>query len=360
MAVRLIYDIPNLLFRVAAAQRAKNPKMSPDELVGISMHTALFSVNKYFKAYKPDQVVFSFENTNNWRKAYTARPDVDVPLQYKANRIPDPEMAHFFELIGEFKEVVSKHTSVITLSLEGCECDDCIAGFCQMHANDQDQIYVVSGDKDFIQLLKYPNVQLINPDNGKPRNQPGDKIYFEDIDYFMFLKCVRGDMGDYVHSAFPRVRETRVLKAYQDPYERVNFMNETWEMKDVFELNEDGTQKLDENGKPIPKTYRVGDLFEENKKLMDLECQPEDVRERLIAHIEHETQNFGQYSNFQMIKFLGRYRLNSITDNIETFIPLWTANSKAAKGGAERQQVVEQSGTKAAEAQAVKKGLLEF
>ncbi len=325
---RLAYDIPNLLFRVAAAQRAKNPTASPDDLAGISMHTALFSVNKYFRKYQPDEVVFGFEGSNNWRKIYTendaTRP---VPLKYKGNRQYDDSMQHFFELIASFKEVVQKHTSVIWLSVEGCECDDVIGGYVQMYANETDETVVVSGDKDYIQFLKYPNVTLINPDDGKPRNQPGDKIYYDDIGYFLFQKCVRGDMGDYVHSAYPRVRETRILKAYQDPYERVNLMNETWTMKDVFELNPDGTQKLDEDGKPIPKVWRVGDLFEENRKLMDLECQPEDVREYMLEEIRREVKECGQYSNFQMIKFLGKYKLNSITDNIETFVPLFNANT---------------------------------
>jgi len=358
MAITLLYDIPNLLFRVAAAQRAMNPKTPTEELAGISMHTALHSVNKYFKKYKPDRVVFGFENTNNWRKAYTAREDVNVPLQYKANRKPDPEMAHFFELINSFKEVVVAHSSVICLSLEGCECDDCIAGYCQKYASPEDTIYIISGDKDFTQELKYPGVVLINPDTGLPRNRPGDKVYFDDLDYFIFLKCIRGDMGDYVHSAYPRVRETRVKKAYADPYERANLMNDTWSYKVV---DAEGNPILDDEGKQKVVVYRVGDLFEENKKLMDLECQPEDVRARLFDHIAHEVENFGQYSNFQMIKFLGKYKLNSITDSIEAFIPLFTANSNAKRAAEKYSQAQAQVGDGIQQlAEAKPKSLLEF
>jgi PAS domain-containing protein len=151
------------------------------------------------------------------------------------------------------------------------EADDCIAAFCQLYADPTHEINIVSGDKDFTQLLKLPNVKLINPDNGKARNQPGDKDYEEDIDYWLFKKFIRGDGGDNVPSAFPRVRETRIKKAYEHEYDRLNFMNEHW-TQSVFEA--------DENGIEVEKkiVHRVGDLYEENIILMDLYRQPDEVQ----------------------------------------------------------------------------------
>jgi hypothetical protein len=326
--IKLVVDVANLLFRVAAVQKGKSFG-NDEELAGLSMHSALMSVNKYFKKYKPDEVIFAFEGGNNWRKSYSSLPEKKsrIPLQYKANRVYDSSMKHFFELITSFKEVMTLHTSVVCLSVDECEGDDVIAGYVQMYANENDSIIIVSGDRDFVQLLKHPNVVLVNPDTGLKRNQPGDKVYYPDLDYFIFEKCVRGDMGDYAHSAFPRVHKPKIEAAFKDDYARVNFMNNTWMFKE-----DDG------QGNIIEQKFRVGDVFEENKVLLDLSCQPDHIRERMYLEIEREVNNLGKYSNFQMIKFLGQYKLNVILDTIEMYIPLFTANTRSAKTKTEAQE----------------------
>lgn len=234
-----------------------------------------------------------------------------LPHQYKANRVVDPEMEVIFTVLNAFREITTLHTSIITLSVPGAEADDVIGIFCQEHANENDEIFIVSGDKDFTQLLNLPNVYLVNPDDGKLRNQPGDKIYYDDIDFFMFEKCVRGDKGDNVFSAYPRVRINKIKQAYEDPYERANFMNTTWSVE-----NDDGSKTV----------YRVGDLFEENKLLMDLRMQPKEVRDDVIAAINNAVANPGKYSNFHFMKFIGQYKLQVLSDKLSQFTDMFSQN----------------------------------
>jgi 5'-3' exonuclease len=174
-------------------------------------------------------------------------------------------------------------------------------------------MYIVSADKDFIQLLKHPNVFLIDPNTGKFRNQPGDKDYCEDIGYFMFLKCIRGDGGDNVPSAFPRVRETKIKKAYENLSDRLNFMNETWQLP------------IREGDELIHKTMVVGELFKENELLMDLEKQPDDIRKYMYEEIQMLVEKPKKYSNFKMMQFLGKHQLKNILDNLEKYIPLFSS-----------------------------------
>jgi 5'-3' exonuclease len=347
----LIIDISNILFRVAAMQKyspyAKDATV--DDLVGLSMHVSLQSIFKYYNRFKPDFLIFAFDGDNNWRKEYTAKNKSRLP--YKGNRVRDPEMEHYYRLLTSFKETMKAHTSISCIWISSMEADDVIGAICQLYAGPDCEIIVVSGDKDFTQLLKLPNVKLINPDNGKARNQPGDKDYEPDIDYWLFKKCVRGDGGDNVPSAFPRVREVKIKKAYEHAYDRLNFMNEVW------------TQTLisEENGQPVTTAiqHRVGDLYLENEILMDLSKQPSAQRELLIEGIQEQIYNVSSYSHFQFLRFLEDYKLQRVREDAMKFIEMFTNNQRFLKG--EQQQIVVKP-TPPANAQAfeTKKTLLNF
>lgn len=312
----LVIDISNILFRVAVRQKVQGGPMgindlTPDELVAFCMHMSLQSIYKWYAKIKPDFVVFAFEGGNNWRKKYSA--EHNIRRQYKANRVRDPAMDHFYKLIDSFKEVVEKHTSICCLSVEGMEADDCIAAYCQLYTAPDHEIYIVSGDKDFVQLLKDPQVKLVNPDTGKLRNQPGDKDYEENLDYWLFLKCVRGDSGDNVPSAYPRVYATKVKEAFEDPYKRLNFMNVTWKDENAAE-------------------HRVGDLFEHNMVLVGLDKQPDDIKAALYEGVDAQVQKLGNYSHFHFLKFLGEYKLKRVSEEVTKFVAMFTNNQRFRKG----------------------------
>jgi hypothetical protein len=312
----MVIDTANLLFRVAAVNKGTNFG-TPEEQAGLALHMAFQTVHKYYKKFKPEQIAFTFEGGRNWRKTYTKSADAVSGNIYKANRVKDASMEPYFALMDSFREVLQQHSSAIILRNEVCEGDDMFAGYVQVNANGINDIIGISGDRDFVQLLKLPGFRLINPDNGKDRNQPGDKEYYEDLDYFIFKKCVRGDMGDYVFSAYPKVRETKIIKAYEDPLYRAEFMRETWDIKD-----EDGN---------VIKTNVVGDLFEENKLLMDLFAQPPEIRETIEEAVVEAMDNIGTYSNFHFLKFLGKHGLNSIAEHIDQYTDMLCVNTRYKK-----------------------------
>jgi DNA polymerase-1 len=312
----LVYDISNLLFRVAAVQKHKAgpfmTELSTEDLVGMSMHVALQSINKWYSKYNPDFIVFAFEGGDNWRKKYT-QENTNIRRQYKANRVVDPEMFHLHQLLDSFYDIMSNHTSICCLKVDQMEGDDVIGAYTQLFASDDHEVIIVSGDRDFVQLLKLPNVKLIDPDSGKPRNQPGDKEYFEDLDYWMFLKCVRGDGGDNVPSAYPRVWETKVKAAFNDTFTMLNFLNTTW---------------TDEND----ITHRVGDLIEHNRVLMDLSKQPDEIRTKLVSEVERQVADLKTYSHFHFLKFLGKHNLQRVGEDASRYVTIFTNNQQFLKG----------------------------
>jgi hypothetical protein len=316
---RMIVDTANLLFRVAAAQGKYNTSGTVEERAGLSMHMALNSLNKFYKKYKPDQIAVTFEGSDNWRKAHTRSAKCVSKRVYKANRVKDDSMIPFFELIKSFEDLVRNHTALICLSHPSMEGDDIFAGYVQRFADTEDEIIGISGDKDFVQLLKYKNFTLINPDTAKPRTLL-DVCGQDDAAYFMFEKAFRGDAGDNVMSAYPRVQKKRLLKCLSDDYELTKIMNETWTFTDPE------TQEV--------TTYKVSELFEENNLLMNLECQPPEIRAAIEQTLDHELMHHGKYSHFQFTKFCGKYGLKQIAENAQQFANLFSATVQKSEARA--------------------------
>jgi len=293
----LVLDISNLLYRTYYANK------NEDELTigGLAMHSAMLTIQKYYKLYKPNKIIMTYDRPN-WRKKYTKGKDCVSGKVYKANRRQNmtgreqSKYEMFLEHIVNFENLMKEHTSVVCLAADQLEADDLVGGVVQEYS-ENNEIIIVSTDKDFIQLLGYPNVKLISPIDGKPRTL---EEWDNDAELFMFTKCLRGDNGDNVQSAFPRVRMVKILEAYNDPLKRVNMMEEKW-------TNHRGKEMI------------VKKVFKENEILMDLRKQPDEIRELIKTTVISEMENPGKYSYFHFMKFLGKYKLKKMAENAEQF-----------------------------------------
>jgi len=306
---RMVVDTANLLFRVAAAHGKYNSEGTPEQKAGLALHMALNSLNKYYKQYRPDQIALTFEGANNWRKDYTKSSQCVSKRVYKANRVKDASMIPFFELIKSFEDLVRNHTSLVCLSNPVLEGDDLFAGYVERFTAAGDDVIGVSGDKDFVQLWKFDNFQLINPDTGKPRTVES-VCGTDDALFFMFEKAFRGDKGDNVFPAYPRVLKKRLHKCIEDDYELMKIMNETWSFKDP----DTGAETI----------FKVNELFEENMLLMDLSGQPEHIKGVIKTTLDHELVHHGKFSHFHFTKFCGKYGLNQIAENSASFADLFS------------------------------------
>lgn len=327
--IRLIFDTANILFRVAAAQGKYNNTGTPEEQAGLAMHMSLNTLKKMFQKYKPDQVAVTFEGFQNWRKEYTRSSACRSGKIYKANRVRDDSMIPFFELMKAFEELARNHTNLICLSNPVLEGDDIFAGYVRRFCEAGDTVIGVSGDKDFVQLLKYKNFSLIDPATGKPRNVE-EVCGVDNIDFFMFEKAFRGDRGDNVFPAYPRVQKKRLLKCLTDDFERTKIMNETWSYTDT---DTGATQE-----------FVVGELFEENNILMNLECQPPAIRAVIEQSLDTALQNHGKFSHFHFVKFCAKFGLKQIADNATNFADMFSASeakSERRRTAAEKTSILQ-------------------
>lgn len=295
----LCVDMSNLLYRTFYAHKGEDDIT----LAGLAHHMALTTLNKYFKAFKPHKLVLCFDRPN-WRKEYTQSDDCVSKKLYKGNRRKKMTQKEkekyqtFLNHLAEFEDMMKEHSSSVVLAADKLEADDLISGVVQVASLDHDtEIIIVSGDKDLIQLLGYKNVKLINPATGKERDL---KEWNNDAEFFLFEKCIRGDLGDNVQSAFPRCRKNKIVAAFNDDLNRANLMHETW-------THPDGREMI------------VRDLFKENQLLMDLRCQPAKIQKLIIKTVIDGMSNPGRFSYFQFVRFCGKYDLKKITEHAELF-----------------------------------------
>lgn len=324
---RLVVDIGNLFWRSVSAQQRYGPADAGDS-AGLGLHMSLMSLRKHWNNIQPDKLAIVFEGRENWRKAYTKSEECYSKRLYKGNRVADPGMAVLFDVIRAFEDLAREHTSIVTLKHPMLEGDDLIGGYAQHFSAQGDDVMILSGDKDFVQLLGGDGrIKLVNPDDGKERTLTG-VCDVDDAGYFMFEKCMRGDSGDNVLPAFPRVRKTKLYKAYgvkdgkvdpalADSFEMSNLMNSQWEFIDP----ESGDKRM----------MSVERMFEENHLLMNLAAQPAYVREVITQVIEHESENHGQFNFFKFNQFLGKYQLQQIAERASDFVPMFSGKRPQAE-----------------------------
>lgn len=298
----LVLDISNLLHRTYFSQHTQDSETS----AGLAIHMALTTLNKYYKSCKPKKVVMCFDR-GSWRKEYTAKHDFLKP--YKGNRRQNMSQADqikyeaFVQHLKEFEFFINEYTTIVSLACDRLEADDLIAGFVQSHVDSN--IAIISADSDLAQLKIHPNVSLISPITDEEQSL---SKYNNDPRYYLFHKCIRGDSTDNIQAAYPRVRSTRIEEIHHDNlhldgFKYNNFMKESW------------TDQL-------KRTFTVEDMFNHNKVLIDLSCQPSDIRDLMDATISSGLEAKKKFSYFHTIKFIGKYDLQKIKDSIDNFIPM--------------------------------------
>lgn len=309
---RMICDVPNLFFRAVKANMTTLSSLMAEDAVPYALYICLMSLRKHYNNIKPQELAVVFEGSKNWRKAYTASEECYSQRPYKGNRVKDPEFMEIFApVVDQFKDLCKNFTSIPVFTHEQLEGDDCISGYVQKYTDDE--VIILSGDKDFVQLLAFPHVKLINPDLATERTVES-VCGIDDAKYFLFEKCIRGDAGDNVISALPKIRATKLQKAFgvngasADLVELNKIFQQVWELPSSEE--DGGVRKME-----------TAILFAENEMLMDLTAQPDFVKE-FISEALSATP--GRYNEFNMIRKLTELKLVSIADDIDKFSPMFS------------------------------------
>ena len=268
----VIVDANNLFMRIRFGSKAPDI----DSQVGLAMHLVFTSIKKVWKDLGAEHLIVALEG-RSWRR--------DFYTPYKAHRRAAAaerspreveEDKVFFEAIDDFIQFLTNKTNCTVLRHPNAEADDMIARWIDLHPDDNHVI--VSSDSDFQQLLA-PNVKIYNgisallytidgvwdKDGKIARNSRGEEMTRPDPQWLLFEKIIRGDASDNVMSAYPGVRKKRMEEAFENRetqgYAWNNLMLSSW---------------TDHNG----EEFRVRDVYERNRVLIDLRAQPTELVEK--------------------------------------------------------------------------------
>ncbi len=326
----LLIDTSNMFFRARhQAHRAADTWTK----LGFALHLTIMSANKVARDLGADHVVFALEG-RSWRK--------DFYKPYKANRAvargkmnetEAEEDKLFWETYDSLTKYLSTKTNCSVIRCATAEADDVIARWIALHP--QDEHTIVSTDSDFVQLVA-PNVRLYNgindhlfttegafnakgqklgftiESNSKIKVGKADANFETPVDYqkwVLFLKCMRGDPGDNVFSAFPGVRikgtknSVGLTEAFEDRgrkgYSWNNMMLQRWIDHEQVE-------------------HKVLEDYELNCTLIDLTAQPQDIKDTVDACIREQIshRDIGMVGA-HFLKFCGKYELTKLSDQAD-------------------------------------------
>ena len=275
----ILIDFTQTIIAGLMAQLKMNGgEMSEDML----RHMILNSVRNYQKKYSGDygEITLCTDAANPWRR--------DFYPQYKANRkksreADDKDWGMIFDTLHKVKMEIKENFPYRYMYVEKCEADDIIAVLTK-HA--KEDVLIVSGDKDFQQLHKYPNVTQWSPNLNK-------MIDCQDPDLFLREHILTGDKSDGVPNILSNddcldlgIRQTPLRKPIKDKYLRI-----TIESDDKYYRN-----------------------YLRNQTLIDLEFIPAEIEKNILEEFDKTEPVRGK-----VFDYLRTHRLDQLLNHVEDF-----------------------------------------
>jgi len=244
-------------------------------------HMILNTIRTYVKKFKTThgpEVIIACDNKKYWRR--------DVFPYYKAHRKKARESSghdwgSIFEVLNKIRDELKNHSPYKVLDIDTAEADDVIAVLATKYSATE-KVMILSSDKDFAQLQKFPNVEQYSPILKKAIKEPLPNVQLKQL-------IIRGDKGDGIPNILSK-DETFIEGARQKPITEAKIIN--W-------LNQD------------PSEFCTDEMlrnFKRNEMLIDLTQIPETLKQSIIDSYEntkgHTRQEFMNYMIANRLKNL--------------------------------------------------------
>jgi hypothetical protein len=255
----IIMDLSQVMISNLMVQLGNHTNAEIEE--DLLRHMILNSVRSYNVKFKAEfgELIIACDAGNNWRR--------QIFPYYKANRRKNREKSEInwtsvFETLNKVRDELKDYFPYRVIRVDGAEADDIIGTLAQTYGNTNEKILILSGDKDFVQLQAYMNVQQFDPVQKKWRKT-------NDVDKFMKEHIIRGDAGDGVPN-FLSADDTFVVGARQKPISQKKL--DQW-------LDADPKEFCDE------KMLRG---YLRNQQLVDLNFIPPDIKKEVLVQYEQQ------------------------------------------------------------------------
>jgi len=263
--------ISNLMEQIGSSKTAVD-----ESLVRHMILNTLRTYVKKFKSSHGPEVVIACDNKHYWRR--------DIYAHYKSNRKKARDSSghdwnSIFECLNKIRDELRQYSPYKVVEVDTAEADDIIAVLA-MRCNEK--VMILSSDKDFAQLQKFPNVEQYSPILKKFIKEPLPAMQLKQL-------IIRGDKSDGIPNILS-ADDCFVVGSRQKPITEAKIIN--W-------MN----QK--------PEEFCTDDMlrnFKRNEMLIDLTRIPESLKQSIIDTYEgtkgHTRQEFMNYMITNRLKNL--------------------------------------------------------
>jgi hypothetical protein len=251
-------------------------------------HMILNSIRTYVKKFKNThgpEVIIACDNRHYWRRG--------IFEHYKASRKKARDSSGhdwntIFDCLNKIREELKQHSPYKVIDVETAEADDVIAVLAIKYSASQ-KVMILSSDKDFAQLQKYPNVEQYSPILKKYIKEPLPAAQLKQL-------IIRGDKSDGIPNILTK-DDVFVTGGRQKPITEnkiIGWMNQT------------------------PEEFCDGEMlrnFKRNEMLIDLNLIPETLKRSILDTYENtKGQSRQVFMNYMIAN-----RLKNLLEVIDEF-----------------------------------------
>ena len=263
-----------------------NSKNALDE--SLVRHMILNTIRTYVKKFRQShgpEVIIACDNKKYWRRG--------IFPHYKAGRKKIREASGhdwttIFGCLNKIRDELRNHSPYKVVEVETCEADDIIATLVQKFSATQ-KVIILSSDKDFAQLQKYPNLEQFSPILKKYIKEPLPTLQLKQL-------IIRGDKGDGIPN----------ILSPDDVFISGGRQKPITETKIIGWLNQE------------PKEFCNEDMlrnFSRNETLIDLTKIPDSLKTAILDTYE----NTKGHSKQEFMNYMIANRLRNLIEVIDEF-----------------------------------------
>lgn len=294
----ILVDFNQTLISNLMSQISSNPTATLSE--DLIRHMVLSSILSYKKKFgdKYGQMIFCADDRKYWRR--------EVFPYYKANRKKKRDASKFdwnliFNTLNKIRDEIRETFPYTVIQVDGAEADDVI-GTLVRYSQDHEltgtvldrqpqDVLIISGDNDFVQLQKYPNVKQFSPILKK-------FLTTDDADRFLMEHILTGDSGDGVPNFLSNDSVFVTEGARQKPI-RKDKLAEWIQIGDPEKFCDDSMLRN----------------FKRNQQLIDLSQTPTIIQSKIVESYERGPQ--GDKRN--LLNYFVQNRLKYLLESISEF-----------------------------------------
>ena len=280
----ILVDMSQIMMANIMMQMHMSKQKEPEEKM--VRHMILNSLRMYRSRFISEfgELVLCYDSKHYWRRDYFP--------EYKHNRRKSREASSqdwdaIFSCLNTIKDEIKTIMPYKSVEVYGAEADDIIAALCSEYA---EEIMILSGDKDFIQLQRFPNVKQYSPITKKMINGEDPVRYAKE-------HVFRGDTSDGVPNVLSP-DNTFVDGLRQKPMTKKKISS--W---------------IDHDFNDVAPNDEVKRNYQRNLKLIDLTYTPEELSSEILE--TYRSSPSGDRS--QLLNYFIQKRLKTLTESISEF-----------------------------------------